>query len=121
MAGKHGRFADQPGIDVQAEAPADGRAGASLRETAINCRAALNHASVMAFVNGKMSHGLKLQSLVYKALRSRFSLSSQVACNAPRQVLSTYKTLLERAGANSVSIIMVFTPAGSKLVKNQHG
>jgi len=73
----------------------------SLRETAATYRAALNHASAVAFANGKMSRGLKLQSLVYKDLRDRFGLPSQMACNAPRQVAAAYKTLWERVRANA--------------------
>ncbi len=49
-------------------------------ETAKAYRLALNHASAVAFANGKMSQGLKLQNLVYRELRERFGLPSQMAC-----------------------------------------
>ncbi|WP_153801867.1 hypothetical protein [Acidithiobacillus caldus] len=72
----------------------------AVRRTALAYRNALNHASTVAFANGKMSQGMKLQTLVYQELRKRFGLPSQMACNAPRQVAAAYKTLWERARAN---------------------
>ena len=71
-----------------------------VRRTALAYRNALNHASTVAFANGKMSQGMKLQTLVYQELRERFGLPSQMACNAPRQVAAAYKTLWERAKSN---------------------
>ncbi|MHB8254979.1 MAG: RNA-guided endonuclease InsQ/TnpB family protein, partial [Acidiferrobacter sp.] len=73
----------------------------AVRCTALAYRTALNHASAVAFANGKMSQGMKLQMLVYQELRERFGLPSQMACNAPRQVAAAYKTLWERAKANT--------------------
>ncbi len=63
-------------------------------------RNALNHASAVVFANGKISQGMKLQTMVYKDLRERFDLPSQMACNTPRQV-AAYKTLWERARSNA--------------------
>ena len=69
--------------------------------TALAYRDALNHASAVAFANGKMSQGMKLQTMVYQDLRERFGLPSQMACNAPRQVAAAYKTLWDRAKSNA--------------------
>ena len=69
--------------------------------TGLAYRDALNHASAVAFANGKMSQGMKLQTLVYQELRERFGLPSQMACNAPRQVAAAYKTLWERTKSNA--------------------
>ena len=73
----------------------------AVRRTALAYRNALNHASAVAFANGKMSQGMKLQTLVYQDLRERYGLLSQMACNAPRQVAAAYKTLWERAKSNA--------------------
>lgn len=73
----------------------------AVRRTALAYRNALNHASAVAFANGKMSQGMKLQTLVYQDLRKKFGLPSQMACNAPRQVAAAYKTLWERAKSNA--------------------
>ena len=72
----------------------------AVQRTALAYRHALNHASAIAFANGKMSQGMKLQTLVYQDLREKFGLPSQMACNAPRQVAAAYKTLWERAKSN---------------------
>jgi predicted transposase len=73
----------------------------AIRRTALAYRDALNHASAVAFAHGKMSQGMKLQTMVYHDLRERFKLPSQMACNVPRQVAAAYKTLWERAKANA--------------------
>ncbi|WP_414039314.1 RNA-guided endonuclease InsQ/TnpB family protein [Acidithiobacillus sp. M4-SHS-6] len=73
----------------------------AVRCTALAYRSALNHASAVAFAHGKMSQGMKLQTLVYQDLREKFGLPSQMACNAPRQVAASYKTLWERAKSNA--------------------
>jgi len=54
-------------------------------------RDALNFASEVAFRENKLSAGMRLQKLVYEDLREKFGLPSQMACNAPRQVASSYK------------------------------
>lgn len=69
--------------------------------TAIAYRDGLNYASKIAFANGKLSKSMQLQKLVYRDLRSRFGLPAQMACNAPRQVTASYKTLWERARSNA--------------------
>jgi IS605 OrfB family transposase len=68
---------------------------------ALAYRDALNYTSAVAFANGKISQGMKLQKMVYRDLRERFKLPSQMACNVPRQVAAAYKTLWERAKANA--------------------
>jgi len=73
----------------------------AIRRTALAYRGALNHASAVAFAHGKLSQGRRLQTLVYRDLRERFHLPSQMACNVPRQVAAAYKTLWERAKANA--------------------
>ena len=57
-----------------------------LRRTALAYRAALHYTSRVAFEQGKLSHAVALQKLVYRELRGRFGLSAQFACNMPRQV-----------------------------------
>ncbi|MBB6018814.1 hypothetical protein ACFP9V_25405 [Deinococcus radiopugnans] len=54
-------------------------------------RDALNYTSGIAFANNKLSAGMRLQTLVYEDLRAKFGLPSQMACNAPRQVATSYK------------------------------
>jgi IS605 OrfB family transposase len=71
-----------------------------LLRTAMTYRDALNYASKVAFEHGKMSQGMKLQKLVYTYLRTKFALPSQMACNAPRQVAASYKTLWSRTKTN---------------------
>lgn len=74
---------------------------AALLKTAMAYRDALNHASGVAFAHNKMSAGMKLQRLVYEDLREKFGLPSQMACNAPRQVAASYKTLWSRTKTNA--------------------
>lgn len=69
---------------------------ALLREVSLAYRDALNFTSQLNFENGKFSNGTKIQKLVYRDLRSRFKLPSQMACNVPRQVGATYKGLLTK-------------------------
>ncbi len=57
--------------------------------TAQAYRRALNHASSVAFAHGKLSQGMKLQTLVYRGLREKFGLTAQMACNASRQVAAS--------------------------------
>ena len=73
----------------------------AVRDTAIAYRQALNHVSTVAFANGKMSQSMQLHKLVYRDVRERFGLPSQMACNVPRQVASAYQTLWERAKSNA--------------------
>ena len=65
---------------------------AALDRTALAYRDGLNYASEVAFEQGKLSNGAKLQKLVYKTLREGYGLTAQMACNVPRTVAATYKT-----------------------------
>lgn len=76
----------------------------AVRDTALAYRDALNHASKVAFDNGKASNGAKLQKLVYNDLRSNFKLGAQMACNVPRQVAATFKSLLTKVKQNDEAI-----------------
>ena len=76
----------------------------AVRDTALAYRDALNYASAIAFDNDKSSNGAKLQKLVYNNLRSDFKLGAQMACNVPRQVAATFKTLLTKVKQNNEAI-----------------
>jgi IS605 OrfB family transposase len=82
---------------------------ASVRETALAYRDALNFTSEAAFDNDKSSNGAKLQKLVYNELRARFGLGAQMACNVPRQVAATYKSLWTKVKQNVEAIRKGYT------------
>jgi predicted transposase len=67
-----------------------------LRVTSLAYREALNYTSGVAFEMGKIYNGTKIQKEVYYTLREKFKLPSQMACNIPRQVGATYKSLLTK-------------------------
>ncbi|MCY7337935.1 MAG: transposase [Chamaesiphon sp.] len=81
----------------------------SVRDTALAYRDALNYASTIAFDNGKSSNGAKLQKLVYNNLRADFKLGAQMACNVPRQVAATFKSLLTKVKQNNEAIKKGYT------------
>jgi putative transposase len=81
----------------------------AVRDTALAYRDALNYASTIAFDNGKSSNGAKLQKLVYNNLRSDFKLGAQMACNVPRQVAATFKTLVAKVKQNNEAIKKGYT------------
>lgn len=56
----------------------------------------MNYVSEVVFQNGKVIPAMKLQKMVYSHLRENIGLKSQVSCNIPRQVVGSYKTLLEQ-------------------------
>jgi putative transposase len=64
-----------------------------LRVTSLAYRDALNYTSGVAYQMGKTYNGTKIQKEVYYTLREQFKLPSQMACNVPRQVGATYKSL----------------------------
>jgi putative transposase len=64
-----------------------------LRQIQLAYRDALNYVSRYAFDHGKLSNAEKLQQGTYRDIREQFKLSSQIACNVPRQVAATYKSL----------------------------
>lgn len=76
----------------------------ALRQVSLAYRDALNYASLVAFENGKISNGTKLQKLVYYDIRDKFKLPAQMACNVPRQVGATYKTLWAKVKDNSTAL-----------------
>ena len=75
-----------------------------LREVSLAYRDALNFTSLANFEHGKSFNGTKIQKLVYRDLRSKFKLPSQMACNVPRQVGATYKGLLTKLKQNQEAI-----------------
>ncbi len=76
----------------------------AVRDTALAYRDALNYASAIAFDNGKSSNGAKLQKLVYNNLRSDFKLGAKMACNVPRKVAATFKSLVTKVKQNNKAI-----------------
>jgi putative transposase len=74
---------------------------AALRTTQLAYRDGLNYVSRYAFAHGKMSSGRALQRDCYEEIRLRFGLPAQMACNVPRQVGATYKTLWTKARQNA--------------------
>jgi IS605 OrfB family transposase len=75
-----------------------------LRVTSLAYRDALNFASGVAFEMGKTHNGTKIQKEVYYTLREKFRLPSQMACNVPRQVGATYKSLRTKLKQNEGAI-----------------
>ena len=74
---------------------------AQLRAVQLAYRDALNYASQYSFEHGKMSNQQALQKAVYAELRQKYTLSSQMACNVPRQVGATYKALWTKVKQNA--------------------
>jgi putative transposase len=74
---------------------------AQLRAVQLAYRDALNYASRYSFEHGKMSNQQKLQKAIYAELRQKYTLSSQMACNVPRQVGATYKALWTKVRQNN--------------------
>jgi putative transposase len=73
----------------------------ALRQTQLAYRDALNYVSQYAFAHGKKSNQQWLQRECYEAIRMRFGLPAQMACNVPRQVGATYKGLWTKAKKNA--------------------
>ena len=73
----------------------------ALRQTQLAYRNALNHVSRYAFEHGKISSGRALQRDCYDEIRLLYSLPAQMACNVPRQVGATYKTMWTRFSQNT--------------------
>lgn len=73
----------------------------ALRHTQLAYRDALNYVSRHAFDHGKMRSGRALQRDCYDEIRRRYKLPSQMACNVPRQVGSTYKGLWTKVTQNA--------------------
>jgi IS605 OrfB family transposase len=81
----------------------------SLRATQLAYRAALNYVSAYSFLHRKTSNGKRLQRATYADLRSQFGLPAQMACNVPRQVGATYKSLWTKAKKNAEARRMGYT------------
>ena len=75
-----------------------------LRVASLAYRDALNFTSGVAFEMGKTYNGTKIQKKVYYTLREKFRLPSQMACNVPRQVGATYKSLRTKLKQNEKAI-----------------
>ncbi|MFP5268946.1 RNA-guided endonuclease InsQ/TnpB family protein [Coleofasciculus sp.] len=75
-----------------------------LRVISLAYRDALNYTSGVASEMGKTYNGTKIQKEVYYTLREQFKLSSQMACNVPRQVGATYKSLRTKLKQNEEAI-----------------
>lgn len=75
-----------------------------LRVTSLAFRDALNYTSGVAYQMGKTYNGTKIQKEVYYILREQFKLPSQMACNVPRQVGATYKSLRTKLKQNEEAI-----------------
>src|SRR5260221_13380600 len=65
----------------------------ALRRAQRAYRDALNAVSRYAFAHGKMSNQQALQHACYEQMRTEYGLPAQMACNVPRQVGATDKTL----------------------------
>ena len=75
-----------------------------LRVASLAYRDGLNFASHVAFEMGKTYNGTKIQKEVYYTLREKFRLPSQMACNIPRQVGATYKSLRTKLKQNEEAL-----------------
>lgn len=74
---------------------------AQLRATQLAYRDACNFVSKYAFEHGKTSNTISLQKGTYDDIRILFHLPSQMACNVPRQVGSTYRGLWTKVKKNA--------------------
>ncbi len=73
----------------------------ALRKTQLAYRDALNAVSQYAFAHGKISNQRTLQRQMYDEIRLLYQLPAQMACNVPRQVGATYKTLWAKVKQNA--------------------
>src|SRR6266436_3994040 len=73
----------------------------ALRQTQLAYRDALNYVSRHAYAHGKMSSARALQRDCYAEIRVLYRLPAQMACNVPRQVGATYKTLWTKVRQNA--------------------
>ena len=75
----------------------------ALRRTQLAYRDALNFVSQHSFAQGKISNQRRLQEACYDEIRLKFGLPAQMACNVPRQVGATYKTLWTKVKQNNAA------------------
>src|SRR5439155_24928314 len=76
---------------------------AALRQTQLAYRDALNSVSRYAFAHGKQSNQQWLQHETYATVRAAYHLPAQMACNVPRQVGATYKSLWTKVKQNTAA------------------
>src|SRR6266516_7211617 len=75
----------------------------ALRTTQLAYRDALNYASRYAFAHGKKSNQQWLQHETYAEVRAAYHLPAQMACNVPRQVGATNKSLWTKVKQNTAA------------------
>src|SRR6266487_4663100 len=75
----------------------------ALRATQLAYRDALNAVSRYAHEHGKMSNQQALQRAMYSQIRTVYKLPAQMACNVPRQVGASYKTLWSETKQNATA------------------
>src|SRR5258708_2801867 len=75
----------------------------ALRRAQLAYRDALKAVSGYAFAHGKMSNQQALKHACYEQMRTEYGLPAQMACNVPRQVGATYKTLWPKVKANAAA------------------
>jgi IS605 OrfB family transposase len=75
----------------------------ALRTTQLAYRDALNYVSRYSFARGKKSNQEWLQRETYAEVRAVYHLPAQMACNVPRQVGATYKTLWTKVMQNAAA------------------
>src|SRR5215469_5280801 len=75
----------------------------ALRHTQLAYRDALNYVSQYSFAHGKKSNQEWLQRQTYAEVRAVYHLPAQMACNVPRQVGATYKTLWTKVKQNNAA------------------
>jgi IS605 OrfB family transposase len=75
----------------------------ALRATQLAYRNALNYVSRYSFARGKKSNQEWLQRQTYADIRAVYHLPAQMACNVPRQVGATYKTLWTKVKQNAAA------------------
>src|SRR5947209_15435805 len=75
----------------------------ALRTTQLAYRDALNYVSRYSFAHGKNSNQQWLQQETYAEVRATHHLPAQMACNVPRQVGATYKTLWTKVKQNNAA------------------
>lgn len=73
----------------------------SIRSLSLRYRDALNYVSQTAFAHNKTSSVKKLHNLTYYDVRAKFSLPSQLACQAVREVAAKYKGLWTKVKKNA--------------------
>ncbi|HYB00663.1 MAG TPA: zinc ribbon domain-containing protein, partial [Ktedonobacteraceae bacterium] len=81
----------------------DGTQFQALRATQLAYRDALNYVSRYSFEHGKESNQEWLQRETYADIRALYHLPAQMACNVPRQVGATYKTLWTKVKQNTAA------------------